>query len=324
LGSGLIATTESAFHGSALAVRAPELSDEDLIKRFLEGTESTSQAAFRVLVNRHGPMVLGVCRNILDQLPDAEDAFQATFLVLARKAGSIRDRRVLGRWLYEVARRVAIRNRNRSGRRRTHEMEAAKMSAVGPWDQSDPAWNELRPVLHEEVDRLPEKYRSAVVLCYLQGRTNEEAAELLSWPVGTVKGRLSRARDLLRSRLTSRGLTLSAAFLMTCLSRNAVIADAVPSRLVDETTRMAVAFARGGQAGGTTLAPGVRELVDDALKTRLALSRRALALGLVVLVALLIGQYVVLTPSAGSGLDLIPELFRSATGLGGAPRANCH
>ena len=201
-----IALNRKAAPRDALPQDLQELPDEQLLDLFLERKGSDAEAAFETLVRRHGPMVLGVCRHILDELHDAEDAFQATFLVLARKAGTIRDRRVLGRWLYEVAYRIAIRSKTHSARRRTHEREGAEMSAVAAGPEFDAAWIELRPVLHEEVNRLPEKYRTAVVLCYLEGRTNEEAAEMLQWPVGTVKGRLSRARDMLRSRLTRRGL----------------------------------------------------------------------------------------------------------------------
>ena len=219
---------------------AAELSDEDLLNQYLKGTEADSQQAFRELVVRHGPMVLGICRHVLNQAQDAEDAFQATFLVLARKGATIRDHRFLSGWLHEVAYRIAVKLRTSTARRRILERQGMAMlpSAIEPDDQGErAAWNELRPVLHEEVDRLPEKYRIPVILSYLEGRTNEEVAELLRWPVGTVKGRLSRARELLRSRLSRRGLALSAAFLMTTLSRGRVFAEVIPSDLVQRTVR---------------------------------------------------------------------------------------
>jgi len=223
-----------------------ELPDEQLIELFLKPGREVAEAAFRVMVMRHGPMVLGVCRHVLNQHQDAEDAFQATFIALARKAGSIKDRRVLARWLYEVAYRIALRAKMSAARKRTLERQGAEMSVTAA--QSEAGWNELRPVLHEELSRLPEKYRTPVVLCYLEGKTNEEVAELLRWPVGTVKGRLSRARELLRSRLARRGLALSAAFLVTSFSQNAVFAEVVPIRLIDSTVDSAVRVAREGTA----------------------------------------------------------------------------
>src|SRR5262249_12061562 len=167
--------------------------------------------------------------------------FQATFLVLAQKGGSIQNRRVLAGWLHEVAHRIAIKARASAARRSSLERKGMAMSpAVSELSSQHEtaAWNELRPVLHAEVDRLPEKYRLPVILSYLEGKTNEEVAELLQWPVGTVKGRLSRARDLLRSRLARRGLALSAAFLVTALAEGRVFAEVVPQELVQKTVQM--------------------------------------------------------------------------------------
>jgi RNA polymerase sigma factor (sigma-70 family) len=329
MASALFEMAGREVHGSPSPVDAKGgLSDEELLEKFLGPDEPASQAAFRVLVGRHGPMVLGVCRHVLDQIHDAEDAFQATFLVLARSAGSIRERRVLARWLYEVAYRIAIRARSRSVRRRMQEKEAAEMLAVGPRPESDPAWNELRPVLHDEVNRLPEKYRSAVVLCYLEGRTNEEAAAMLRWPVGTVKGRLSRARDLLRSRLTRRGLALSAAFLAVSLSKNAVFAEVVPPHLVEQATRAAVAVARGEEAAAA-VSQTVLEMADDALKAQLTRKVPALipsALGLLIIASTLAAIALVLIPGRGSqSSSYAATLFRAAIGWGdGQPSACCH
>jgi len=256
-----------SHRGHSFSTDHGEQSDENHLARFLGGKESDAEAAFGELVRRHGPMVLGVCRHVLEHDSDAEDAFQATFLVLARNAASIRDRRVLGHWLYEVAYRIAIRSRTRSSQRRAREKEVAQMSALADSSQArDLAWTELRPVLHEEVNRLPEKYRCAVVLCYLEGRTNEEAATLLGWPVGTVKGRLSRARDILRSRLTRRGLALSAAFLSLSLSKNEVFAEVVSSRLIEATTRSALTATRG--AGIATIPARIRDLTENATPIR--------------------------------------------------------
>jgi RNA polymerase sigma factor (sigma-70 family) len=189
----------------------PGWPDEDLLDQFLGPDRTAAEDAFQELVRRHGPLVLGVCRHVLGQVQDAEDAFQATFLILARKAARIRHRRLLNQWLYQVAYRIAARTQADSSRRRTHERRSAAMSIVSPGPEHGLARSESRTVLHEEVNRLPENYRGAVVLCYFEERTNSEAAALLRWPVGKVKARLARARALLRARLTRRGLALDRA-----------------------------------------------------------------------------------------------------------------
>jgi len=219
-----------------------DLSDEDLLERFLEGEGSESQDAFRTLVGRHGPMVMGVCRQVLHDETDAEDAFQATFLVLARKGASIRNRRFLPSWLHEVAHRIARKARVNKVRPALVERKAMAMSprTIENDDPQEKAiWNELRPILHEEVNWLPTKFGILIVLSYMEGKTNEEVAELLQCPVGTVKGRLSHARDLLRRRLMRRGTVLSAAFLLTALSRGIVSAETVPAELTNRTVRLA-------------------------------------------------------------------------------------
>jgi RNA polymerase sigma factor (sigma-70 family) len=186
-------------------------SDEDLLDQFLGPDRTAAEDAFQELVGRHGPLVLGVCRHVLGQVQDAEDAFQATFLILALKAGRIRRRRSLDRWLYQVAHRIAIRSRTDYVRHRQLERQGAEMFVGSPDPEHDPAWRELRSVLHKEVNRLPEHYRGAVQLCYFEERSNSEAATLLRWPVGTIKTRLARARVLLRARLARRGLALDRA-----------------------------------------------------------------------------------------------------------------
>jgi RNA polymerase sigma factor (sigma-70 family) len=174
------------------------LSDAQLLSRFAETRDSIGELAFSELVKRHGPMVLGVCRQILRHSHNADDAFQATFLVLVRKADSIRMGESLAPWLYSVAYRTAQRARAAALRDRPgieEEIQAIEGSL------GDSCMLDLRPLLYEELGRLPEKYRAPIVLCHLEGKTHEEAARLLGWPVGTVSGRLSRGRRLLRSRL---------------------------------------------------------------------------------------------------------------------------
>jgi RNA polymerase sigma factor (sigma-70 family) len=182
----------------------PIRSDGQLIDTFLSGEKEDSGTAFETLVKRHGPMVLGVCRHVLRQDQDAEDAFQATFLVLARKAGTIHNREILGCWLHEVAYRTAIRARDHRFRY-TPRMEIREAEEPRSGPESAASRNEIRLLLHAEVDGLPAKYRSLVVQTYMEGKSNEQVARLLRCPVGTVKGRLSRARDLLRARLSERG-----------------------------------------------------------------------------------------------------------------------
>jgi RNA polymerase sigma factor (sigma-70 family) len=180
------------------------LSDGQLLERFASGRGEAGELAFAALVERHGPLVARICRSILADTHEAQDAYQAAFLVLARKAGSLWVRESLGPWLHGVAYRVAIRARSASALRKVHERRHAEAASahVGerPWDE------EVGPLLHEEVNRLPDRYRVPVVLCYLEGLTHEQAAEQLRWPVGTVRSRLSRGRDQLRSRLVRRGV----------------------------------------------------------------------------------------------------------------------
>src|SRR5216110_1827175 len=157
------------------------LSDGQLLERFIHRRE---EAAFETLVRRHGPMVLGVCRRVLRHEHDAGDAFQATFLVLARKAGSIRRREALGGWLYEVAYHIALRARADTARRRRREEEAGVMARADGSTSESPG--ELQPILDEELHRLPEQDRRLLVLCYLQGKTHQEAARQLGWPPGSL------------------------------------------------------------------------------------------------------------------------------------------
>jgi RNA polymerase sigma factor (sigma-70 family) len=214
---------------------------------------SRDEYAFAALLKRHGPMVLAVCRRVLRDPHDAEDAFQATFLVLARKAGSVRQYASVASWLYGVAYRTALKARAAAARRRSAEREATLARAAEPDAAREALWRDLRPVLDEEVGRLPEKNRAAFVLCYLEGRTTAEAAQALACPRGTVLSRLAWARARLRGRLARRGLALSTGLLASLLSP-AELSAAVPPAL----------FAAAAQApwGGvsvpvTTLAEGV-------------------------------------------------------------------
>jgi RNA polymerase sigma factor (sigma-70 family) len=182
----------------------PTRSDEQLLESFLTGPASKADAAFRLLVERHGSMVMSTCRQILRGREDAEDASQMTFLALAQKARTIRNRQVLGAWLHAVASRISIGLRAKRARRRLLENVPEEIVSSSP-SISGAERQELRLVLHAELDRLPDHQRRLVTHCYLDGKSNLEVARLLGCPLGTVKGRLFRARNVLRQGLRSRG-----------------------------------------------------------------------------------------------------------------------
>jgi RNA polymerase sigma factor (sigma-70 family) len=174
--------------------------DEQLIEEYLTAGRDGAGRAFEDMVRRHGPMVMGVCRQVLRRHEDAEDVFQATFMALARRAGTIRNRMVVGAWLYEVAHRLALRKRTSLFRSPVPLTTDCRASADGP--ELAASRKEVGQILQAEVNQLPEKYRVLVDQCYLKGRTNEEVARMLDCPVGTVKGRLFQAREMLRERLS--------------------------------------------------------------------------------------------------------------------------
>jgi RNA polymerase sigma factor (sigma-70 family) len=261
-----------------MAASTVKESDRRLLERFVSQGDET---AFTKLVQRHGPMVLGVCRQILRNEDDAEDAFQATFLVLARKARSIRAAEALPNWLYGVARRLAMRSRSAVARRHAREV-----ALVEPPTEAAPETQlvELAPVLHEEIGRLPEKYRIPLVLCYLEGKSNEEAARQLGCPSGTVFSRLARARERLRGRLTRRGLALSAGALTATLAAvSQQVRAAAPAQLATTTVARAIRF------GGTKAAPDIpveiRELAEWGVQS---LPRRGVQVAVAVGVLLLL------------------------------------
>jgi RNA polymerase sigma factor (sigma-70 family) len=191
------------------------MSDAELLARFVSRQEA---AAFEELVRRHGPMVMRVCQRVLAHTQDAEDAFQAAFIVLARKASGIAKQGSVGSWLYGVAYRVALQIKENTSK---HRLPAQGIDGrTIPDARQTPAAvdGETRAILDQELNRLPEKYRAPLVLCYLEGKTTDEAARELGCPTGTVAGRLPRARDLLRDRLTRRGMAVSGAALATLRS----------------------------------------------------------------------------------------------------------
>lgn len=232
-------------------------SDRHLLRRF---ADERDQSAFAALVERHGPMVYGVCRRTLQDPQDAEDAFQATFCVLARKAAAPGWHDSIGGWLYAVARRIAAKARARVSRARELERAAA---ARRPEFTTPPPDRETWALLDEELQRLPEKYRAPLVLCYLEGRTNEEAACELGWPKGTVQGRLARGRELLKTRLTRRQATLAAVALSALEAGRSQAA--IPGGLADRTVHVSLQFLTGVPASGVSAS--VAALAEGALRS---------------------------------------------------------
>jgi RNA polymerase sigma factor (sigma-70 family) len=249
--------------------------DDQLVAHFLKGEEA-SEAAFRVLIHRHGPMVMGVCRRVLGDEHCAEDAFQTTFLVLVKKAGALRDCTLLTNWLYGVALRVANKERVKGARRRSVERQAAER-ATGLNGSADHV--ELRLVIDDEIRRLPERYRVPLVLCHIQGLRHDEVARRLGCPVGTIESRLSRAREQLRNRLARRGLAPSSSVLGSLLRVPAEPAVLQPS--VEATVRAVfhVSSPQSTVGVGTVSAPLGMKLVFGFIPT---LHAFAVALTLVV------------------------------------------
>lgn len=245
--------------------------DEQLLRRFLGQRD---EVAFAALVERHGPMVLGVCRSVLRHVQDAEDACQATFLVLARKAASVRKPGSLASFLHGVAYRLALKAK--AARRPANALTASDLLSPSPMVEL--TWRGLRQVLHEELGRLPEKYRLPLVLCYLEGRTQEEAAQQLGWSAGVLKGRLDRGREHLRRRLTRRGLALTGPLLAACLSREPAGAGWVAA-----TARSALRFLAGRELGdGASAQAGAlaEGLLRRPIMARLNVGAGLVALGL--------------------------------------------
>jgi RNA polymerase sigma factor (sigma-70 family) len=234
------------------------LTDSQLVENFLGRRD---ERAFAALVARHGAMVLAVCRGVLRDQGDAEDAFQATFLVLFRKAGGLKSAGSLGGWLYRVAYRIALRANAVAARRRERPIEEVAMAAeAGP--SGEPGIDrELLPIIHAEIDRLPDRYRAPIALCYLQGLSYEQAARQLGWPLGTVGSRIARARELLRSRLVRRGVTATAVALPVLLAREAT---AAPAGWVEAATSAAMRLGEGAEAVGTV--PAAVALSDHVLR----------------------------------------------------------
>lgn len=217
-GGTVLRQIDSVFRNGSFS----DATDRRLLERFVVDGD---QGALEALIARHESLVLGVCRRILRNRHDVEDAFQATLLVLVRQARTLRVGGSLGPWLYGVAYRVAVRARANASRR--ERLDRSRLLAAREQLDADVALDrsELQPILHEELNRLPERLRAPIVLCYLEGLTHESAARQLQWPVGTVRSRLARGRELLRSRLTRRGTACSPALLISALCADPMSAE---------------------------------------------------------------------------------------------------
>ncbi len=271
---------ESLFDGGSIA----GLSDNQLIERFNSGDDAAREAAFAALVARHAAMVLRVCILIVGDRQHAEDAFQAVFLVLARKAVSIGDPDLLGTWLYGVSIRTARKARARLARLRRNEesntvgdqsgdvTRLVESAARSPLDAA--IAREEAEAVHDEIDRLPILFRMPVVLCYFEGLSLDQAARRLEWPAGTVRSRLARAREKLRRGLIRRGVVPPAAAMAAALTPQSA-ATSVSTTFRDATTKAAIRFATGGAASPVAAALAL-EVLKSMLVTRLTLTALSL------------------------------------------------
>jgi RNA polymerase sigma factor (sigma-70 family) len=278
-----------------------DLTDGQLLERFATRGGEAAELAFAALVERHGPMVLRVCRHAAGDPHDAEDSFQATFLILVKQARSLWVLDSLGPWLHRVAHRVATRARLSGARLREHERRAAAARPAVVRERGD--CDEVAALLHEEVDRLPERYRVPVVLCDLQGVTHEKAARHLGWPVGTVKTRLARAREMLRGRLSRRGLGPPAGLMIPEKVPGGAfpfraVEVVLPGTLIDSTVRAAAPVAAGKAVAVGVISSRVVILMEEVLKT-------------MVVTKLKLAAVVVLIGTAGAAVVLAQQGPRS-------------
>jgi RNA polymerase sigma factor (sigma-70 family) len=287
-----------------LARQAASRSDGELLGAFVDGRDAD---AFAELVRRHGPMVLGVCRRVVGDHATADDAFQASFLVLARRAAGVRPREQVGNWLYGVAYRTALKARMVLARRRSREKQVDAMpEPTAPAARTD--WTDLLSVIDEELARLPDKLRLPVVLCDLEGRPQREVAKHLNVPPATLATRLASARRTLAARLTRRGVTLSGGALAGLLGTHAA-APAVPTALAGGVVRAVEAGATGSALHSLVSANAV-QLSEGVMRMMMLAKLKA--------VAVLAVTALVLT--TGLGVGLVPAAADDSAPRSGAPQ----
>jgi RNA polymerase sigma factor (sigma-70 family) len=279
--AGILSDSSSGLLGTLFSEgSATGLTDEQLLEQFVSQRDASAEHAFGVLVQRHGPMVLRVCRSALRNLHDAEDVFQATFLVLARKASSLRTPGLLGPWLHGVARRSAQKERARRFRLERLIQGAGSMTGIEAASATGAGTNldEEAEMLHEEIDRLPERYRTPVVLCDLEGLTHDEAARRLGCPTGTLGVRLMRARARLRARLIRRGMTPAGRATLPLVPR----CEPLAASLAVQTARAATSFACGRAAPYGAISSQVTAIAVGVLR---AMSIKKMAIGMSAILA---------------------------------------
>jgi RNA polymerase sigma factor (sigma-70 family) len=259
------------------------LTDGQLLGEYLSRRDEGALAA---LVKRHGPMVWGVCRRLLRNYHDAEDAFQATFLVLVRKAASIASRELLANWLYGVAHQTALKARASAAKKRGRERQV--MEVPEPAASEPELWNDLQPLLDQELSRLPDSYRIAIVLCDLEGKTRKAAARQLHVPEGTLAARVARGRVMLAKRLARHGLAVSGGALGATLTQNGASAG-MPAAVVSNTIKAACLFAAGPAVATSVISPQVAALTEGVLKSMLLSKLKVAVVILLALGALAIG-----------------------------------
>lgn len=281
--------------------KAADSPDRELLERFADRGE---EAAFEALLRRHGPLVLGVCRRMLSNPHDVDDAFQATFFIFVRKARAIARGDAVGSWLYRVAYHAAVKVRAAAARRQSREAPLPE-TEVAAVDTAE-SWRELQPLVDDAVNRLPEKYRRPIVLCCLEGKSNEEAARELGCPVATVGTRLSRARERLRGWLTRRGVTVPAVALATLLEQSAAPA-AVPAALLDTTLKAGMLLSAGETTAAGAFLPGIATLAR-AVSRDMILARLRVAVIALTFVAVLTGTgWLTFRALAHTAIPLPPE-----------------
>jgi RNA polymerase sigma factor (sigma-70 family) len=283
------------------------LSDAQLLERHVSHGD---ELEFEALVQRHGPMVLAVCRGVLNDSNDADDAFQAVFLMLARKARSLWINDSLGGWLHRVSYRIACQAKLDTARRRRQERRAAELA--GASSTPGAPWDDTHLVLHEEIDRLPDRYREPIVLCYLEHMTYEQAARHLCWSEATTHGRLARARTLLRRRLTRRGITVAGAALVALGGPNG--ASAVSLVLFQSALRSVRQFHLGKAAETGAVSTAANALVTQATRSMMIAKFTKIAAAVFFL-----GTLTAVASALPAGGNSIPDKSTSGSSLASEP-----